>query len=199
MTQSQTREIILSTAKRLFAEHGYEGVSIRILSKESSVGVSSIYHFFDDKDVLLRAIYNETNTKLGLSRRALKKQTSIENMLAQRIQFQFEHIEDVIFVLKYYLHYRQDFAGLPARTLPPKATLHIEEVLYQGLSTGEITCNAVELAGCAKMITHMINGFLLEYYPQTPAGSERKRLVHEITDFSMRALSRRSYAEGLPM
>jgi AcrR family transcriptional regulator len=199
MTQSQTNEVIRSTAKRLFAQRGYDGVSIRTLSKESAVGVSSIYHFFTDKDVLLKAIYEDTNRRLGLARRDLKRRASAERMLAERIQFQFEHIEDIVFVLKYYLHYRQNFAGLPTKTLPPKSALHIEEVLHQGLSSGEFKLNADELMQCAKMITHMINGFLLEYYPYTPQGAERKRLVRDMTDFSMRALRLNKHQEGMPM
>ena len=199
MTQSQTNEIIRSTAKRLFAERGYDGVSIRTLSKESSVGVSSIYHFFEDKDVLLKAVYDETNSRLGAARRSLKRQTTAEDMLAQRIRFQFEHIEDIIFVLKYYMHYRQDFAQLPTKTLPPKSALHIEEVLHHGLSTGEFTFEASELPSNAKMITHMINGFLLEYYPDAPHATERKRLVHEMTAFAMRALHQNTQKEVTPM
>jgi len=199
MTQSQTHQIICRTAKRLFAERGYDGVSIRTLSKESSIGISSIYHFFADKDVLLKSVYDQTNAQLGSARRALKRPATAKNMLTQRIQFQFDHIEDIVFVVKYYLHYRQEFAGLPTKTLPPKAALHIEEVLYHGLSTGEFKLDASELSESARMITHMVNGFLLEYYPQQPSGSERKRLANEITGFSMRALTVRSQQEVTPI
>ena len=199
MTQSQTNELIRNTAKRLFAERGYDGVSIRTLSKESSVGTSSIYHFFSDKDALLKSIYEETNAHLGAARRALKKSSTAEAMLAQRILFQFEHMEDIVFVLKYYIQYRHDFAQLPTKTLPPKSSLHIEEVLYQGLGTGEFRFEAIELPAYARMITHMINGFLLEYYPDTPSAAERRRLVRDMTDFSIRALKESSRREVTPM
>ncbi len=188
MTHAQTSQLIRSTAKRLFAERGYEGVSMRILAKESGVGLSSIYHFFEDKDVLLKQIYDETNTNLGIARRDLRPRSSAEQMLADRIAFQFDHIEDIVFVLKYYMHYRQDFAALPTRTLPPKSALHIEEVLHKGLSTGEFSFANESVGIRAKMITHMINGFLLEYYPDTPRGPERRVLVREIVDFSMPSL-----------
>lgn len=167
---------------------GYEGVSMRTLAVESGVGLSSIYHFFADKDLLLKHIYDEVNTALGAARQALEPQPSAELMLAQRIAFQLDHIEDIIFVIKYYMHYRQDFAALPAKTLPLKASLHIEEVLRQGLDGGELAITHAEVAGKAKIITHMINGFLLEYYPHPPQGKRRQELIAEIVDFSMSSL-----------
>ncbi len=37
MAHSKTDQLIRQTAKRLFARFGYEGVSMRILAKESGV------------------------------------------------------------------------------------------------------------------------------------------------------------------
>ena len=71
MAQSQTDTLIRLTAKQLFAKNGYDGVSMRILSKESGVGLSSIYHFFKDKDILLKEVYLETNRQLGEARAQL--------------------------------------------------------------------------------------------------------------------------------
>jgi AcrR family transcriptional regulator len=188
MTQAQTITSIRNTAKHLFASEGYEGLSMRILASASGVGISSIYHFFTDKDVLLKDIFDRTNTFLGDERLLLRKRATAEHMLRDRIDFQFEHMEDVVFVLKYYLHYRQDFMALPGKILPPKAYLHIEEVLHKGISTGEFSVANNQLETQAKIITHSINGFLLEYYPEVPRGTARKELVGGLTEFIMRSL-----------
>src|SRR4051794_3381448 len=100
MTRVQTDELIRVTAKRLFAKFGYEGVSMRVLAEKSGVGLSSIYHFFKDKDVLLKDIYLATNRELGKERQILPDKASAEAMLAQLIDFQLKHIEDVVYVLK---------------------------------------------------------------------------------------------------
>ena len=71
MKQTQTDILIRTTSKRLFAKYGYDGISMRILAKESGVGLSSIYHFFKDKDILLKTIYEETNRTLGVERSQL--------------------------------------------------------------------------------------------------------------------------------
>ena len=78
--------------------------------------------------------------------------------------------------------------ALPDKILPPKAYLHIEEVLHKGVSTGEFSVPARRIEPLAKIITHSINGFLLEYYPYSPGAAERSKLVAELSDFTMRSL-----------
>ena len=188
MTSSQTEKLIRKTAKQLFAAEGYEGVSMRTLAAASGVGISSIYHFFADKDVLLRAIFDDTNTYLGQERKLLKTRATAAQMLHDRIVFQFQHMEDVVFVLKYYLHFRSYFMALPTKTLPPKSVLHIEEVLHKGIATGEFGLPIGEFETKAKIIAHCINGFLLEYYPQRPGKREQAQLADGLTEFIMRSL-----------
>jgi AcrR family transcriptional regulator len=188
MAQAKTDILIRSTAKQLFAKYGYEGVSMRTLAEQSGVGLSSIYHFFKDKDVLLKEIYLDTNRKLGQERKLLPPQLTAKQMLAQLIDFQFVHIEDVVYVLKYYLHFRHQFAALPTRTLPPKSVLHVEEVLRRGEEAGEFSLSDRDVAAMSKVIAHTINGYLLEYYPDVPRGKERQEIVNDIVTFSVAGL-----------
>lgn len=188
MAELRTDTLIRAVAKRLFAQYGYEGFSVRILAKESGVGISSIYHFFKDKDVLLREIYAETNRQLGQARRELPFQPTAEKMLEQLIQFQFKHVEDIVYVLKYYLHFRQDFAKLPTKTLPPKSVLHIEEVIRRGIETGEFSVAEVEILTKSKVIGHTINGYLLEYYPDVPNEQELQEIISAIVGFTKAGL-----------
>lgn len=189
MTKKQTEEMIRTIALRIFAAKGYDGLSMRTLAAASGVGLSSIYHFFADKDVLLKDIFDRTNTQLGKERLRLKPRATARQMLKDRIRFQFMHMEEVVFVLKYYLHFRDEFAARPEKILPAKAYLHVEEVLHKGISTGEFIIPAARIESLAKIITHSINGFLLEYYPQELRKSEMTRLVNELTDFTMRSLT----------
>lgn len=188
MTAS-TKHIILNKAKSLFAINGYEGFSMRILAKESGVGLSSIYHFFNDKDEILKEIFDTTNKELGIERSKLPKHRSADTMLLDRIYFQFKYIEDVVFVLKYYLHFRPSFLKLNSGYLPVKSYLHIEEVLEAGVRSGEFSINQSEIEKEAKVIAHAINGFLLEYYPNPPKNNELKEVTLSIHNFLMRSLT----------
>jgi AcrR family transcriptional regulator len=189
MAKQSTEEKVRASAKHLFATFGYEGVSMRTLSKDSDVGLSSIYHFFADKDVLLEDIYRQTNRELGNARSKLSPCHSAHEMLAQLIDFQFEHIEDIVYVLKYYLHYRDHFAAQPTRTLPAKSVLHIEEVIQKGIETGEYKVGAGNIEAKARVVSHTINGYLLEYYPDVPNDKERQAIVNEIVSFATAGLA----------
>lgn len=187
---------IIQTSKKLFALGGYDGFTIRSLATKSGVGISSIYHFFKDKDVLLRHIFDTTNTELGLKRAELKNSKTASEMLYDRIVFQFKHIEDVVFVLKYYLHYRKSFLRLDRGFVPAKAYLHIEEVLQAGVKSGEFAIKPENIAQESKVITHAINGFLLEYYPNNLSGKELKDVAGVIHEFLLRSLTNK---EVVPM
>lgn len=189
MSDGKTIELLCTAAKKIFATSGYDGLSMRTLSTQTGIGLSSIYHFFENKDLLLKYIFDQTNRELGVARRKLRDRPTAELMLKDRIEFQFAHMEDVVFVVKYYLQFREHFLALPTKHLPDKSYLHIEEVLYKGLSTGEFSMPAGEVARQARIITHAVNGYLLEYYPVQPKPAERKQVVHDLTMFVMRSLT----------
>lgn len=183
-----TKNTIDLASKKLFTLRGYEGFSMRVLSKESGVSLSSMYHFYKDKDALLQSLYHETNKHLGEERTKLVTPQTASQMLLERIAFQFEHAEDVVFVLKYYLHFRSAFPKRVDGYLPPKAALHIEEVLAYGVKTGEYQLDDAAIASESKMVAHTINGFLLEYYPEQLEDTELRVLCTNIHDFVTRAV-----------
>ena len=51
--QSGTREAILDAARRLFAERGYDGASLRAIGAEAGVDAALVVHFFGTKARLL--------------------------------------------------------------------------------------------------------------------------------------------------
>ncbi|MCT9871136.1 TetR/AcrR family transcriptional regulator [Paenarthrobacter aurescens] len=50
-----SREAILASARKLFAEHGFEGTSLRQVAREASVDPAMVHHFFRGKDELFAA------------------------------------------------------------------------------------------------------------------------------------------------
>jgi AcrR family transcriptional regulator len=194
---NDTQQHIFEAAKRIFAERGYDGLSMRTLAKEAKISLSVIYHHYPDKDVLLQHIFDTTNTQLGLERKKLKPAATMSDSLLQRVEFQFKHIEEVVFVLKYFLHYRSDFQKNPTGWVPEKTSLHIEEVLRQGKSSGELR-EDIDVVQEAKIITHAINGFLLEYFPAQPRGQEKRELIRHLHAFILRSIAKPN-SMGVPM
>jgi AcrR family transcriptional regulator len=52
---SRSREAILDAARRLFAQRGYDGASMRAIAAEAGVDVALVAHFFGSKAQLLTA------------------------------------------------------------------------------------------------------------------------------------------------
>jgi AcrR family transcriptional regulator len=49
---TESRGHILATARRLFAEHGFDGTSLRQIAREAGVDPAMVHHFFNGKDEL---------------------------------------------------------------------------------------------------------------------------------------------------
>ncbi len=54
-----SREMLLHTAERLFAEHGFDGVSARMIHYESGVNIAMISYYFGSKEGLFQALLEE--------------------------------------------------------------------------------------------------------------------------------------------
>jgi len=53
-----TRANLVNSALRLFAENGYAHSSIRKIAQEAGVSVGLLYHYFDNKEQVLTAVFN---------------------------------------------------------------------------------------------------------------------------------------------
>lgn len=183
-----TKETIIQEATHVFASNGYDGLSMRLLAKKAKIAPSVLYYYFKDKDALLKVMFDQININLGKERRKLPPVQSTSEMLKQRIEFQLDHAEEIVAVLKFYLTYRKKFKKIPTGFVPDKAYLHIEEVLLFGTKTKEI--EETDIQKQAKVITHAINGFLLEYYPSIPTDTEKAELIETIHAFLWRAIKK---------
>ncbi len=54
-----TREVILETAERLFAERGFAATSVRDIVGEAGISAPSLYHFFGSKENLVVELIND--------------------------------------------------------------------------------------------------------------------------------------------
>jgi AcrR family transcriptional regulator len=65
---SDTRELLLAAAERLFAERGFAGVSVRMIAAEAGVNWSLVGYYFRGKDRLLAEVYRRHCTTLNAER-----------------------------------------------------------------------------------------------------------------------------------
>lgn len=186
MNEIESRESILTITTRLLAEQGAAGLGMRDIARDAAVTPSTIYHYFVNKDQLLKSAFDEVNTRLGVARKQLPPARTAAELLLQRIHFQLDHAEEVVAVLKYYLAYRHTYTKSDQGVLPEKAYLHMLEVLKMGQRTGEFYSE--DIVADAQVMTHAVNGFLLEYYPERMTETEKNWLALRMYHFLIRAL-----------
>jgi len=56
-TTAPTRDRILDVAEAMFADSGYQGVSMRSITRESGVNIAAIHYHFGSKEALLEQIF----------------------------------------------------------------------------------------------------------------------------------------------
>ncbi|MFI6392955.1 TetR/AcrR family transcriptional regulator [Nonomuraea sp. NPDC050547] len=61
-----TRDRVLTVARRLFAEQGYEGTSIETVLQETGLSRGALYHHYSGKDALFEAVLEQVETSVGV-------------------------------------------------------------------------------------------------------------------------------------
>jgi AcrR family transcriptional regulator len=61
----QTRAALIAAARRLFAERGYAEVGTEEIVREAGVTRGALYHHFDGKRELMRAVYEQLEEELS--------------------------------------------------------------------------------------------------------------------------------------
>ncbi|MFZ5774625.1 MAG: TetR/AcrR family transcriptional regulator [Thermodesulfobacteriota bacterium] len=64
MAVSGKRHEILRAALELIAEHGFHGAPIAAIAERARVGAGTIYRYFENKDVLINALFQELHDRI---------------------------------------------------------------------------------------------------------------------------------------
>lgn len=80
--RAESREQILSTARKLFAERGYEGCRVSDIARQADMSQGNIYWYFSSKGEILKAILAEGFEALGamMAEVAARSGTSLEKL-----------------------------------------------------------------------------------------------------------------------
>jgi len=94
-----TRERLLSVAERLFAENGFDAVSLRAITREAEVNVAAVNYHFQGKQGLVEAVIMQhvrpVNEKRRAGMAALRSETqtlSVKQILRVFFQPFVEHV-----------------------------------------------------------------------------------------------------------
>jgi AcrR family transcriptional regulator len=180
-----TKDAIISNSVSLLASKGYAGTSMRDIAAAAGILPSVIYHYFPDKKALFWAVREQINHTLSEDMRRLSGSTA-GVLLRQQLRYQFEQRLLITALLQYFMAMRPDFPHGPTGYVPERAYVHNIVVIEQGVTEGAYY--SVDPMSDAKMMGHLVNGFLLEYAGQQLSASERNKLIDSIATYIERSL-----------
>lgn len=111
-SESTTRTTIFRAAAKLFAEKGYNGVSMREISEQSKVTKPTIYYYFGNKEGIYMALikealnYHTEDLRHIASLKISVKQKLVE-LMKRRFRVSLRHPELTKFVLEIFNHYEK--------------------------------------------------------------------------------------------
>jgi AcrR family transcriptional regulator len=86
----QTRTRILTAALSVFRERGFEAATMRDIAAEAGMAVGAAYYYFDSKDALVLAFYDQAQQQIApQAERILTAATSLEQRLRGIIGLKF--------------------------------------------------------------------------------------------------------------
>ena len=181
-----TKNIIISQVLGLMATTDPRAISMRKVADLVGVQQSVIYHHFHSKEELIAQAFQTAYQQLQQAYVELPAESDVHALLSQRIKYQLDNGHAIIPMLRYFMAFKQDKQGQPGGYIPQRAYAHIKEVIDLGVKQGVYA--SADSDADARVIVHAINGFVMEYYPDT--GSHRDELIRMIQNFIERSLTK---------
>lgn len=193
------QEAILNAAEKLFALHGFDGTTTRMLASEANVNIAMLSYYYGSKEQLFKALlelrasnfYHKLQKAKGSSPILIDKVIALSNVYVDRIfeSNQFHRIiQRELSIMK-----RSDFSDGIARALLQNAFL-LKETIKSGIESGEfrndldIELTIISIVGTISQLTlsPYLSLLLLEGNPDSESifdEKNKKRIKMHLKDF----------------
>lgn len=184
-----SRDDVIEAAGRLFAEHGYEGTSMRDLGRELGLLGSSLYSHVDGKQDLLVAVVERGAALFTASAEAalashVSPAARLEALIAGHVDVVLDHRAEVRTFLNEArsLDHRHRAAVVAARDAYEQT---FRSVLRDGVTCGDFEAT-LDPKLAATFVLSILNAVERWYSEEGPI--DRTQLVDEIARFTRRAM-----------
>lgn len=92
--RAASRARILEHALRLFARHGYERTSVKMIAEAAGISQGLLYNYFESKDALLRALFEESMADVLASFAAADAEPDPRLRVERLIRASFDIVRD---------------------------------------------------------------------------------------------------------
>lgn len=189
---NSTKATIFKAAAKLFAEKGFNGVSMREISELSNVTKPTIYYYFGNKEGIYKALIQEAlnyhleDLKQIAALKIPMKQKLIE-LLKRRFQISLQYPELTKFVLQVFTHYEK----LPCLDgFESEVAAHTKifaEMIQEGIDSGEFGPSARP-----ELVVHVIGAVLLHFLMSQLNSTEQilsDQLAEELIELLFKGLN----------
>ena len=102
MDKKDYKTALITTATRLFAERGLNGVSIRELSGVAGVSISMISYYFEGKEGLYSSVLEEQFSCFDYIKTIQEKESDPRDKIEEYIRWSIQRNRDYPYLLRYY-------------------------------------------------------------------------------------------------
>lgn len=165
---------VLSAALTLFTQKGFFNTSVQDIGRAAGVSIGSIYHYFDDKQGIATALYEDLMRKLTEAiGKIIEKETSAHNRCKAIVTMLFETTESSRETMEFMLYAKhREFIPDQKPVCSSKPFEMMRSVVEEGMRRGEIIRMTPIVAatsvfgGPIRLITARIDGVLERPLPE---------------------------------
>ena len=162
----KTKDILVTVARRLFAEKGFYGTTMNDIAVESNKGRRTLYTYFKSKDDIYMAVIQSECGRLSEMLKAVvdRKDLSPDEKLVEYIKVRMDAIKEIVMrngelKAEFFLDVRR--VERVRRRLDFKEKNNLKEILREGMDIGLFVRRDAEFTALA--IHYALKGFETPY------------------------------------
>jgi AcrR family transcriptional regulator len=142
-----TKGKIFRSAARLFAEKGYNGVSMREISERTGLSKPTIYYHFGNKEGIYTSLVSTSlNYNVEMFQEIQQKEVSIKQKIIELVKLRFRQVREYPDLAQFFVSLLSGTEKLPFLEDQMKQALErrkmLVDLINEGISTGEFGSNA---------------------------------------------------------
>lgn len=181
LNAEKKREKVACSARRLFVERGFHGVTVPDIVADSGVSTGSIYNYYGSKVGLAQNLYEESARQFcELLNERLEHQVGSYNRLKVVADLLMNlAVEDSTFVEFLFLTRHQDFLDNYRPVLANSSNCMLYRIVEEGIVDGELCPGDPQIKALAYLgvVTNAIQAFLNGLVPSRDGNNLREQVV----------------------
>lgn len=195
---NETVQTILAEALQLFAERGFDGVSVSDVAKAAGVSKANIFHHFGNKQTLYMEVLKSSLNEFSQLTEYLQPQRApIEQRLQHFLQAQAAHLkqhqQSAQVVLRELLENRSEVTQQLAEQTTDAQFRQLLALLQEGQQTGEIRAEVDLTAMMVMMLGAVVFSFqarsLLRNQPEAEFTNDPEQYSRLMADILLHGIS----------